>query len=76
MDNCILRHNFNSFYEDKICVWDSYDYSDPRTKLVKYLKSGTKAKILSRKFPGILVEINDGSQYWVCEWDVQFFDKS
>jgi hypothetical protein len=74
--NCILHHNCNLKYIkctlpiDKICAWDDYDYSDPRTKLIKYLKSDTKATIIRRKFPGILVEIDDGSQYWICEWDV------
>jgi hypothetical protein len=70
MDNCILRHDFNCPHADKVCAYINYDYSDPDTKLVKYLEPGTKAKILSRKFPGVLVEIEDGSQYWVCEWDV------
>jgi len=67
---CILQHNFNCPHNHKVCAYDDFDYSDPKTNLIKYLKSETPAKIITRKYPGILVELNDGSQYWVCEWDV------
>jgi len=70
MADCVLRHDFSCLHAGKVCAWDSYDYSDPKTKLVTHLEPGTSAKIISRKFPGILVKISDGTQYWVCEWDV------
>jgi hypothetical protein len=69
--NCVLYHPIDCKYPSKgVCAWDNYDYSDPKTKLIKYLEPRTKAKILQRRFPGILIDLEDGSQYWICEWDV------
>jgi hypothetical protein len=56
-----------------VSVYDSFDYSDPKTKPIKYLEPGTKAKIIKKKFPGILIQLEDGFQGWVCEWDVHEF---
>lgn len=84
MADCILKHDttlchngtrdFTCSIADKICAWDNYDYSDPNTTRVAYLIPGTEAKILKEKFPGVLVELEDGTQYWVCEWDVHKID--
>jgi hypothetical protein len=73
MADCILRHDCDFTFcslRGSVCAWDDYDYSAPETKLVKSLAQNTNAKIIERKFPGILVELEDGSQYWICEWDV------
>lgn len=70
MVDCILDHRFDCPYKDHVCAWDDWDYSDPKTNVVKYLTPGTKAKILQKKSPGVLVELEDGSQHWICEWDV------
>ena len=66
----VLRHQFDCSHNGVVCAWDDFDYSNPKTNLVKYLEPGTKATIIRRKFPGVLVELNDGSQYWICKWDV------
>lgn len=68
----ILRHDFNCSHNKKICAWDDFDYSDPKTNLIKHLEPETIVKVIKRKFPGILVELKDGSQYWVCKWDVHY----
>lgn len=77
MADCILLHDttlcckgFRCQFIDKICAWDNYDYSDPNTNMIKHLVPGTKVQILKKKFPGVLVELEDGSQYWICQWDV------
>lgn len=70
MKDCVLEHRFNCSHGNRVCAWDDYDYSAPTTNLVKYLPPATKAKIISEKFPGVLVLLEDNSQYWICEWDV------
>lgn len=81
MADCVLEHDsslchsgpcdYSCSIADKICAWDGYDYSNPSTKRIAYLVPGTKAKILQKKFPGVLVELENGSQYWICQWDVR-----
>jgi hypothetical protein len=69
-NQCILLHDFDCGCSNYVCAWSDWDYSDPKTDLVKRLPPNTKAKILDKKSPGVLVEISDGTQYWICEWDV------
>jgi hypothetical protein len=75
--DCILRHKFTGCVHGTwVSLWNDFDYSDPQTKQIGRLASGTKAKIIRRQSPGVLVEIDSlynfyyGNQHWVCEWDL------
>jgi hypothetical protein len=60
-----------AFPGDRIPIWSHYDYSDPKTKLTGYVCILESAKVLERKWPGVLVRWENGYTGWINEWNVE-----
>lgn len=60
-----------AFPRDRIPIWSNHDYSDPKTRCIGHVCILGPAKVLKRKFPGVLVQWDNGYTGWVNEWNVE-----
>ena len=65
----------SAFPGDRIPIWSRHDYSDPNTQLIGHVCIPAPAKVLERKFPGVLVQWENGYSGWVNEWNTEIVIK-
>jgi hypothetical protein len=54
-----------------IPIWDNPDYSNPNTNLIGHLLPGIEIRIIDKRFPGCLIEEENGQRFWINKWNIK-----